>query len=359
MQPRAVNNDARDIPTSKIPTRSVLDDLVTTLQHHDSISQVASHERTTLITKRGRSPSPDGGKADLPKKTKVSLLDVSLQITQRESSDSGGSWCIDNMHGLESKGSSPASTDGTCRKATFSGRAHCVRTLETSKLLKRNFDVSEKGQTLGSTTHTVVPKETISIQGYMQKAPEGALMFVDQLKLAQKLAMALLQYHSTPWLNEYWRLEDVSLFGSYTRPLEEDLHTLHLRAELHDSVRTLTMESIEDTEVTTPPPDMEENKLQYGINNMPLFSLGIALLEIGHWKPLHTFRRAQENDVITARRLAVRQTRLGPKFQDMAQKCLDCDFGSGKDLGKPQLQSAVHGEVVCRLGDMIQALTLL
>lgn len=58
------------------------------------------------------------------------------------------------------------------------------------------------------------------------------------------------------------------------------------------------------------------NEMRYGINNTTLFFLGVALLEIAHWKPIEekmTIRDAN-NEVFAARRLAAGRAPLGPQY---------------------------------------------
>ncbi|KAK8042351.1 hypothetical protein PG994_012834 [Apiospora phragmitis] len=88
----------------------------------------------------------------------------------------------------------------------------------------------------------------------------------------------------------------------------------------------------------------------------PLWRLhvsGVALLQIGQWGAL------KPEDIVEVRRIAdlsARDSRLGPKFQKLTQQCLDCDFGFGKDLNQPELQSAIYRDVVCELEGLIQTL---
>lgn len=42
----------------------------------------------------------------------------------------------------------------------------------------------------------------------------GGLALYDRLRLAKILAIAVLQYHSTPWLRVSWRSEDIYFFGN-------------------------------------------------------------------------------------------------------------------------------------------------
>ncbi|KAH7124823.1 hypothetical protein B0J13DRAFT_628136 [Dactylonectria estremocensis] len=58
------------------------------------------------------------------------------------------------------------------------------------------------------------------------------------------------------------------------------------------------------------------------------------------------------------RRLSEQNTRLGSKYMDLTQKYLECDFGYGKDLHKPQLQKAIYDKLVCELEIMIVSLDI-
>jgi len=85
---------------------------------------------------------------------------------------------------------------------------------------------------------------------------------------------------------------------------------------------------------------------------MTMHSLGVALLEVGFRKLIDSY------DVLQARKLAARPTPLGPKYRELTEKCLDCDFGVGKDFSNPQLQHAVYDSVVCELDSMIASLDI-
>lgn len=98
------------------------------------------------------------------------------------------------------------------------------------------------------------------------------------------------------------------------------------------------------------PVDMEDVQLLYGIRNMTLHCLGVALLELGYWKPLDS------HDLLAVRRLAASRSPLGPKYQEIVQKCLGCDFGLGIDLTKTDLQCALYNDVVCPLESMMESL---
>lgn len=97
----------------------------------------------------------------------------------------------------------------------------------------------------------------------------------------------------------------------------------------------------------------------YGVNNMTLFSLGVALLELAHWKSIERLGSPQDpNAILTARRVSARSTPLGPKYKEIVRKCVQCNFGFGTDLNKKELQAAVYGDVVYPLEKMIETLLI-
>ena len=186
----------------------------------------------------------------------------------------------------------------------------------------------------------------------------------DQLQLALRIASAVLKFNSTSWLSEYWGLQDLFLFEGFGVDLPASLHTLHLGAEWTQSSRT-SREQAEPCTVLdmdpSPPPGasasasvqaaLEEAKLIHGIHNATMYNLGVALLSIGRWTPV------DGHDILGVRRMALQACPLGPKFQDMTQRVLDCDFGYGKDLTKPKLQKAIYDGVLVELEGMIAALS--
>ncbi|KAI9659934.1 MAG: hypothetical protein M1821_001286 [Bathelium mastoideum] len=201
------------------------------------------------------------------------------------------------------------------------------------------------------------------------------------LQIAHKLALVVLQYQSTPWLRSEWELEDLGLFLNDDDIADTMLSTLHLSANFPNQKQTASSGQIlSDVDMAISTHDestsaeglkqrgsLSKNNvdhqthqaLLYGVENMTLCSLGIALLQISHRKPLQELRREHEpNNLYTARRVAAGANPLGAKFQRIIQKCLRCDFGSGADLESTELQSAVFNDVACELEDMIAKLTL-
>ncbi|KAL9091112.1 MAG: hypothetical protein Q9165_005039 [Trypethelium subeluteriae] len=215
----------------------------------------------------------------------------------------------------------------------------------------------------------------------IQSETRSELSAPQKLQIAHKLTLAVLQYQSTPWLRSEWELGDLGLFLNDDGIADTTLSTLHLSANFSNqkgSVSSNQVSSDVDMAISTHDESTStkgikqyskssgskvdhqtHHALLYGVENMPLCSLGVALLQISHFKPLQKLRREHEpNDLYTARRLAAGTNPLGSKFQSIIQKCLRCDFGSGVDLESTELQSAVFNDVACELEDLIGRLTL-
>lgn len=175
-----------------------------------------------------------------------------------------------------------------------------------------------------------------------------------QLEIALKVATAALQFHSTPWLRNTWDMSDLCILEF----IPQDLSNIHLYLQAE-----LPMIGA-PAEAAANPPGMDELPGRaksfsladyHGINNMILFSLGIALIEIGHWRQLIRLRIDSDPDGIpTARRFARRPTPLGGAYQEIIQRCLQCNFGYGTDLERYELQDAVYANVVCPLEKLRQ-----
>ncbi|OCK74225.1 hypothetical protein K432DRAFT_311164, partial [Lepidopterella palustris CBS 459.81] len=183
----------------------------------------------------------------------------------------------------------------------------------------------------------------------------------DQLQIALKMSIAVMQYNSTPWLGEEWGLRNISFFGTCDEPFDDQgaVKTLHLSAKSSQkSLGGLPTPTInpEPPDAVRLPSDLHEFKSASGIRNMTMASLGLALLEIGYREPLRSHRKPFElHDVVTARRLAEgRPTPLGRRFQKLAQKCFQYD----DYLDKAEFQEVVYQDVICELEGLIQALSV-
>jgi hypothetical protein len=233
----------------------------------------------------------------------------------------------------------------------------CLGYLETPcQMYKHKFYLRDKRIAANKPSGVQDINTVLSIFDIMRQDPDDFLQQEDQLRLAHRAALAILQYNDTPWFAARWRLGDLSYFGTHQKFDETTLKTLHLSSQITSPTQnnsgTGAMEGITETTVS--------DEIRYGINNLPLFFLGVALLEIAHWKPLESkmIPQDQKDQVFTARRLALGRAPLGPEYQKIAQKCLQCNFGFGTKLNSKSLQTAVYNDVVCELENMIGRLVV-
>jgi hypothetical protein len=211
-----------------------------------------------------------------------------------------------------------------------------------------------------SRCYKVVDLNTLLLQKLHDKL---GLNPISRLKLAHRIAGAVLQYHSTSWITENFRLKDLSYFTNSDKISDGELQSLHVNAWFShsDDLRPVGLKSptSDKAPATTLAPSFKNVRHEYGINNLILFSLGVVLLELGYCKPLESFCEGRGiTPVVMARELAESDAPLGLRYQRIIQRCLQCNFGFGTDLSKPELQSAVYRDVVCPLEDMIKSLTL-
>jgi hypothetical protein len=232
--------------------------------------------------------------------------------------------------------------------STSSCQDGCVGYLDISKATPATrlifYDASKLATKTTGPLST--PQEATSIQGLMQR-----LQILQQIVLAHKLAGAVLQYHSTSWLPDAWTLQDVACFtseaGADKSDLSDALNSLHLsnRFPEHGSLGVGTTQESLDLKHT------------YGIRNLPVAKLGVALLEIcARRNMIGSSSNPGPYEIIEARKLLDEKHHsimtLGNNYLEVVRKCLYCDFSCDDDLNSEALQSAVYTEVVCTLQKM-------
>ena len=220
---------------------------------------------------------------------------------------------------------------GSCKNLLYpSSTASCLQRRQATSL----------GQLISS----------VNKQGNNSKIP-----LHERVHLAKCLAIAVLQYHATPWLTTSWRSEDVYFFGlenASSMQTDLSLSSPHLNVKVKGPNGQFSRAS------TISPHKLARNAL--------LFSLGVVFLEIAHSSTFETLQRpvdlmnGQENlytEFFVARRLAKYEySVLGPRYHKIVERLVECDFGCGDDLSSRQLQAAVHNEVVCPLEQLEQGL---
>ena len=220
----------------------------------------------------------------------------------------------------------------------------CVGVLDNTESC-RNFVYPSSNKRCYQTRQAVSLGQVIS--SVSKRRVVGGIALYERLRLAKTLAIAVLQYHSTPWLRMSWRSEDVYFFGNDLASLQEmpSLTSPHLNVKVKGPCGQISRAS------TFPPHDLARNPL--------LFSLGIVLLEIAYISTLESLQSPKDLDngredryteFFAARRLAKSaKTDMGNTYHKIVERLVECDFGCGSDLNDPQLQAAVHRDVICPL----------
>jgi hypothetical protein len=193
------------------------------------------------------------------------------------------------------------------------------------------------------------------------------------LHIAGSLAASVLQFHSTPWLPERWKSDDVRFFSAGGLCVESELQLSHPNFQVHfpKPVDKALSQQSQMSDITLT--DSEQTLLGC-VRNELLFRLGIVLLEVGFsrsWpslreeiltsKTLHVSRRTDYH--IAQKLCLILQNQWGSRYSRIIRKCLSCDFG----LNEPQddletseeLQAVFLVDVIVelqRLKERLQAL---
>ena len=179
----------------------------------------------------------------------------------------------------------------------------------------------------------------------------GGIPIHERLGLAKNLAIAVLQYHSTPWLRLSWRSDDILFFGANNITQMQEIPNLsapHLNAKVKGP-------DVQPSRASTVPP-------RTIARNQVLFSLGVVLLEIAYAASLESLKQdsdlsnGQEDrytDFFTARRLAKsKHSVMGITYHNIVEQLVECVFPSGDDLNNDQLQAAFHNDIICPLTEL-------
>jgi hypothetical protein len=173
--------------------------------------------------------------------------------------------------------------------------------------------------------------------------------WIEKLKLARLLSLAVLRFHSTPWLSETWSSDDVCFFGATGSPqIESLLESPCINTKLSGSHINFQISSLE-----------KGSSAASLASNQELFSLGVVLIELGYDSPFETVSQIdglsigsnrQVRDFLAARRLGESvHKKLNMTYGRLVEKCLNCNFGVATRLADTELQSAVLVHVVNQL----------
>ncbi|KAH7002587.1 hypothetical protein EDB80DRAFT_720802 [Ilyonectria destructans] len=161
------------------------------------------------------------------------------------------------------------------------------------------------------------------------------------LQIAGSLAASVLQFHSTPWLPETWRSQDISFFSTELSVEDEiQLSHPHFQVQFSNHIKKSMSQYSKASDLTLV--NSEEVSLS-GARNEILFRLGIVLLEVGFSRPWHSLREEilnlkklptnRRTDYHVAEKLcAILMNQMGARYPRIIRKCIGCDFG----LDEPQ-----------------------
>lgn len=178
-----------------------------------------------------------------------------------------------------------------------------------------------------------------------------------ELALAHNIAVATLMFHSTPWLEPDWRLQDISHFTDVI-PTALDKPSQLPRLYLSTQVPNTAING----HLHQSPQNNTDLLTVYGIRNLTLAKLGVALLEIGFGKEMERMDQSAPSNpadtVISARAALLQDTtsdfrRFSITYLKIAKQCLYVNFACGEEWDTG-LREAVYNDVICGLESMIR-----
>jgi hypothetical protein len=158
------------------------------------------------------------------------------------------------------------------------------------------------------------------------------MRILEKLRLAKLLALAVLQYHSTSWLNRQWRSQNILSFD-LKEPTQDSLGSPYLAACFTKASEHTTCE-LSDRKDT-----LESESFSLA-RNVILFRLGAILLELGLEAPCGDLQEPDESkqgslaESLAATRLARSSAvlrKVGSKYAKLVNRCIFCDFRPGCD----------------------------
>jgi len=206
------------------------------------------------------------------------------------------------------------------------------------------------------------PESLASIIGLMEgKAESERFLEYERLRLAARLAEAVLQFHATPLLKGFWHGDDVIFFRQGQLDDSASISSPHLNVQVGSAT---SLKAIEQGNQDV------DNVVSHMIRNPYLFNLGVVLIELALQAPLRSLYRSSDmingqynaiSDFLVASRLSETiSSSLGPMYGKIVRKCLNCDFGQGpNDLGNEKLKAAVYQDVVCELEKLERGFAML
>ena len=193
-------------------------------------------------------------------------------------------------------------------------------------------------------------QQAISLDQLISDLPRGKNLqefsIPDRIHLAKTLAVAVLQYHATPWLQMSWKTSDVVFFGTDAESMLAQTSALTMP---HFSARVRSAGEMSAN-------GLSQNDSTAGVRNSLLYSLGIVLLEIAYWRHWESLKQPRKyphgngnwhTDMHQARNLLENSSSdMGGEYNSIVEHLIECEFRCGQDLNIRRLQTAVYRDVI-------------
>ena len=182
------------------------------------------------------------------------------------------------------------------------------------------------------------------------RAPLGEMPQYQRLSLAKSLALAVLQFHRTPWLAGSWRSDNIIFFDVTGTGIKAP----HLNVRVIQKKAGFEASGKRSTTAGSPSNPLFSNPL--------LFDLGVLFLELAYGAPFQSLLRPEDLeaspnakyvDFLASRRLANEVgISLGAGFAAIVRRCLS--WGSDWDVGLDDdaLHTRLYKDVVCKLEEL-------
>jgi hypothetical protein len=333
----------------------------------EAMVNVEEVDKLALALKRN--PSPAGGfdsKRPRKKKRRTKTSELTFPMTLSSTDTSSFKTCAQLRPNHQLSSNKATSLPNFCIAQDL-----CVH---LSGLCQRPFNGS--GTYFGhlsksSATHELyLESQKDHAQGFVSLAElvgsMAARRDVDQLdrvpllecvRLARNVALAVLQFHSTPFLKPSWSGNDIVFYGLALHTHPSQSNNVSTAERIPDPYLRIKVNRKESH--STIIHQLSTNLEEKPIRNFYLFRLGVALLEIAYQDPLQSIRHRSGTNIQTEFEIADYYSRtvgsmLGPRYAKIVRKCLGCDFGHDIDLSCEELRVAVHKSVVLELEGLVQ-----
>lgn len=206
--------------------------------------------------------------------------------------------------------------------------SHCIGFLQKTKTFKHIIYAP------ASNSPTVTAAKTLSDALQAAKHSSEGIPLPEKLCLAKLLALAVLRFHSTPWLNPQWQSQDVVFLDVRDFALDP-LQMPFLRSSVRIQGSSRMQVSEQDANALDRRAIVQGNRpMRSHIRNQTLYNLGVMLIELAYDSPFEDLQVPEDDqgDLFTsywaAERLgeSVRRV-LGQRYAEAVKICLHCGFG--------------------------------